>query len=40
VPPHIPKRGDTMNVSLYIFLICLSGVMLVILGFCGKRRTE
>ena len=39
-PPHIPKTGDTMNVSLYIFLICLSGVMLVILGLCGKRRTE
>ena len=35
-----PQTGDTSSVSLYILLLCLSGVMLIIVGVTGKRREE
>lgn len=40
--PHetSPQTGDTSSVSLYILLLCLSGVMLIIVGVTGKRKEE
>lgn len=38
--PDIPKTGDTVNVGLYIMLMCISGIALVILGITGKRKSE
>lgn len=38
--PVVPITGDTMNFGLYVMLICVSGILLVLLGVAGKRRDE
>lgn len=38
--PDVPKTGDTFNVGLYVMLICISGIVLVLLGITGKRKAE
>ncbi len=34
-----PQTGDTTNITLYVILMCASGMALIILGF-GKKRRE
>ena len=36
--PDIPQTGDTSNITLYITLMCLSGIMLIILGIYNRRH--
>lgn len=36
--PDIPQTGDTFSPLLWILLMCLSGIMLVILGCYSRRR--
>lgn len=33
-----PQTGDSANIGLYILLLCLSGILLVILGAAAKRN--
>lgn len=33
-----PDTGDTSNLTLYIILICIAGVLLIILGLYGRRK--
>ena len=35
--PGIPKTGDTAPVEFYIMAMCISGLMLMILGLSGRR---
>lgn len=36
--PNIPQTGDSSTPMLWILLICISGIMLVILGLYSRRR--
>ena len=36
----IPQTGDTSNTGLYVMLMCVSGLLLVILGVTAKRKAE
>lgn len=38
--PDIPQTGDTSNTGLYVMLMCVSGLLLVILGVTAKRKAE
>ncbi len=35
-----PNTGDTMNIALYIMLMCVSGLALIILGATAKGKTK
>ncbi len=37
-PGDSPQTGDTSNITLYVILMCASGMALIILGFGKKRR--
>ena len=39
-PTEPPKTGDTSNVMLYVVVMILSGFMLIVLGFLGKRKNN
>lgn len=36
--PKLPQTGDTTNIMLYFAIVNVSGIMLIILGFAGKRK--
>lgn len=36
--PEPPKTGDTFNPMPWVMIMCISGVLLVILGIYGRRR--
>jgi len=36
---NVPQTGDTAPIELYILLFCISGLLLIVLGF-GLRRKE
>ena len=36
--PPLPPTGDTSNILLYTVMMYVSGTMLIILGFVGKRK--
>ena len=36
--PDIPQTGDSATPMLWILLMCVSGIMLVILGLYSRRR--
>ena len=36
--PDSPQTGDTSNLTLYIMLICISGIMLIVLGIYNRRH--
>ena len=36
----MPRTGDTSNIGLYVMLMCVSGLLLVILGVTAKRKAE
>lgn len=36
--PEPPKTGDSANITLYIMLLCISGIMLIILGIYSWRH--
>lgn len=38
--PVSPQTGDTANFGLYILLMCISGIIMVIIGVTGKRESE
>lgn len=38
-PGKPPQTGDSANLLVYILLMALSGSMLIILGFAGKRKS-
>ena len=38
--PDPPQTGDSSNIGLHIMLMCISGLMLVILGATAKRKAE
>jgi hypothetical protein len=38
--PDNPQTGDTANVLLYVILMCISGIMLIILGIYSRRHKE
>ncbi|MBE6960293.1 MAG: Cna B-type domain-containing protein [Ruminococcaceae bacterium] len=38
--PDSPQTGDTSNITLYIMLMCISGIMLIILGIYIRRHKE
>ncbi len=39
-PSQSPQTGDTANISLYILLMNISGILLIILGITGKRKRK
>ncbi len=38
--PDPPQTGDTSNLTLYIVLMCISGIMLIVLGIYGRRQKQ
>ncbi len=38
--PDSPQTGDTSNITLYIMLMCISGIMLIVLGIYNRRHKE
>jgi len=38
--PDSPQTGDTFNITLYIMLMCISGIMLIVLGIYNWRHKE
>lgn len=38
--PANPKTGDSINLTLYIMLMCISGMVLIVLGITGKRKSK
>ena len=38
--PEPPEMGDTSNIGLYLMLLCVSGMLLVVLGITAKRDAE
>ena len=38
--PDPPKTGDSSDITLHIMLMCISGIMLIILGIYGRRHKE
>ncbi len=38
--PNPPQTGDTTNFMLYVVTLCISGVMLIILGIYSRRRNR
>ena len=36
--PDTPQTGDTYNITLYMILMCISGIMLIILGIYNRRH--
>lgn len=36
--PDSPQTGDTSNLMLYVIMMCVSGIMLIILGIYSRRR--
>ncbi len=38
--PNPPPTGDTSNITLYIMLMCISGIMLIVLGIYNRRHRE
>ena len=38
--PRPPQTGDTSNVLVYIILLNAAGIMLITLGFTGKRKKD
>ena len=36
--PDGPQTGDSSNITLYIMLMCISGIMLIVLGKYNWRR--
>ncbi len=38
--PSNPKTGDSTNLTLYIMLMCISGIVLIVLGITGKRKSK
>ncbi|MBR6570336.1 MAG: Cna B-type domain-containing protein [Clostridia bacterium] len=39
-PSDSPQTGDTTNIGFFVMLMCISGLVLVIVGFAGKRKSE
>lgn len=37
-PPDRPDTGDTSHFTLYVLLMCISGVALILIGIYGRRR--
>ena len=37
-PPDPPQTGDTSTPMLWLLLMCVSGIMLLLLGISGRRR--
>lgn len=38
--PDSPQTGDTFHAGFYGMLMCISGIVLVLLGITGKRKAE
>ena len=38
--PDSPQTGDTSNITLYIMLMCISGIMLIVFGIYNRRHKE
>lgn len=38
--PDSPQTGDTSNITLYIMLMCISGIILIVLGVYNRRHKE
>ena len=38
--PDSPQTGDTSNITLYIMLMCISGIMLIVLGIYRGRHKK
>ena len=38
--PTSPQTGDTSNIVLYIILMCVSGLVLVVLGVTAKGKAK
>lgn len=36
--PDIPQTGDTSDLMLYLMLMCISGILLIIIGIFGRRK--
>jgi len=38
--PTPPQTGDSSNITLYIMVMCISGIMLIVLGIYSRRHKE
>ena len=38
--PDSPETGDTSNITLYIMLMCIAGIMLIVLGIYNRRHKK